>query len=90
MIDSVTNLSCDEKRSFAEQVNQVNLKFDGETVDEGTNTSKKNMFRSEMYYVAIMDCDSNIYTHLGNIARHRVEFKVGLTDENMSQFSFEK
>ena len=37
-----------------------------------------------MYYVAIMDCEDDIYNSVGNNMKHKVEFKVGLTDENES------
>jgi hypothetical protein len=37
-----------------------------------------------MYYVAIMDCENNIQKTLGDVRNSRVEFKVGLTDENLN------
>ena len=37
-----------------------------------------------MYYVAIMDCDENIYKTIGDARNTRVEFKIGLTDENLN------
>ena len=47
---------------------------------EGTNRSEVNTFRPEMYYVAIMDCENEIYNSLGSNMKHKVDFKVGMMD----------
>ena len=83
MIDEGSKLSCEDKRAYSSEVNEVEMYVDGRK-SENSGTTSRNEYRSELYYVAIMDCNNNIQKVLGDLRNSKVDIRVGMTDDNLN------
>lgn len=81
--------TCQEKEALAFAVERARVPVSGNTTTGYVTLTERNWFTPMMYYMAVMDCDDEVHSVLGENRYGRVEVEATMTQDD-NQFSFEK
>jgi hypothetical protein len=81
--------SCKEKEALAFAVEYARVPVDGKLGTGWVTMTERNWYNPMMYYMAVMDCDDEVHSVLGENKYGRVEIEAELTQDE-DQFSYEK
>ena len=81
--------SCKEKEELAFAVEHTRVPVNGKPTTGWVTMTERNWYQPMMYYMAVMDCDDEIYGSLGENKYGRFEVTTELTQDS-DQFSYEK
>lgn len=80
--------TCSDKHTLASYTSDAELPLDGSNYKGILTQDAKNIFRTHMYYLAIMDCKNEIYNVIGDNPHVKVMVNTHLT-ANDSEFSYD-
>jgi hypothetical protein len=81
--------SCKEKEALAFAVEHARVPVDGKVGEGWVTMTERNWYDPMMYYLAVMDCEDEVHSVLGENKYGRVEIEAEMTQDD-DQFSYEK
>ena len=86
---NMKNPTCEDRKNLAFQIDRARVPINGSIYEGRITFTERNWFKSMLYYVAVMDCEDELYKQIGENESMKFELTLKMTADD-NHISYEK